>query len=153
MVNLHSLKPKRGSKKRKIVVGRGNASGHGTYSGRGIKGQKSRTGGRKGLKQLGMRNLLAQTPKLGGFKSMQKQMSPISLADLNKLFVEGDVVSPHALRVKKNISNKNLGIKILGKGELKKKLEVRAHDFSISARKAITEAGGKAIIIPILKKR
>lgn len=153
MLNLHSLKPRTGSRKRKMVVGRGNASGHGTYSGRGIKGQKARTGGRKGLKRLGMKFLLAQTPKLGGFRSLEAPMNAVNIVELEKMFKENEVVTPRAIVDKKRLSSKLRGIKILGAGKLTKKLEVRAHDFSISARKAITEAGGKAIIVPISKKR
>lgn len=153
MINLHSLKPRPGSRKRKLIIGRGNASGHGTYSGRGLKGQKARTGGRRGLKRLGMRFLVAQTPKLGGFQSREPKINTVNVGELDKLFKEGEVVTPRLLMLKKKFPPKYRGFKILGQGNLSKKLEVRAHDFSISARKTIIEAGGKAIIIPLSKKR
>ncbi|HLD62072.1 MAG TPA: 50S ribosomal protein L15 [Patescibacteria group bacterium] len=153
MFNLHTLKPKFGSRKKKIIVGRGNASGRGTYSTRGVKGQKARTGGTKGLKRLGMKFLLAQTPKLGGFRGLGMPMSAINLTDLEKMFKDGEVATPRLIMMKKRLSSGSNGVKILGKGKLTKKLEVRAHDFSISARKAITELGGKAVIIPISKQR
>jgi len=153
MLNLHTLKPKSGARKKKITVGRGNASGRGTYSTRGVKGQKARTGGTKGLKRLGMKFLLAQTPKLGGFRGLGMPMSAINLTDLEKMFKDGEVATPRLIMIKKRLSSGSNGVKILGKGKLTKKLEVRAHDFSISARKAITELGGKAVIIPISKQR
>lgn len=153
MINLTELRPNKGARKRRIVVGRGNASGHGTYSGRGVKGQKARTGGRKGLKQLGMRSLLSQTPKLGGFQSKSREMNAVNVTDLDKMFKDNDVITPRTLMLKREFSNKKRGIKILGSGKIIKKFEVRAHDFSIAARKVITEAGGKAVIIPIWKKR
>ena len=153
MLNLHTLKPKSGARKKKITVGRGNASGRGTYSTRGVKGQKARTGGTKGLKRLGMKFLLAQTPKLGGFRGLGMPMSAINLTDLEKMFKDGEVATPRLIMMKKRLSSGSNGVKILGKGKLTKKLEVRAHDFSILARKAITELGGKAVIIPISKQR
>lgn len=153
MLNFHNLKPNSGSRKKKMTVGRGNASGHGTYSGRGLKGQKSRTGGRKGLKRLGMKFILAQTPKLGGFKSQVADMNAVNIQELDKLFNDGQTVTPRLIEQKKNFSKKLKGVKILGQGKITKKLEVRAHDFSITARKAIIEAGGKTIVISITKKR
>lgn len=153
MIQLHALKYKIGSRKKKKIIGRGDSSGHGSYSGRGQKGQKSRSGGGKGLKRLGMRLLVAQTPKLGGFQSLQKTMNVVSTQELGNMFKDGDAVTPRAVELRKTLSNKNRGLKILAKGKLSKKLEVRAHDFSIAARKAITEAGGKAIVIPMGKNR
>ncbi len=153
MLQLHTLKYKKGSRHKIKIVGRGDSSGHGSYSGRGRKGQKSRTGGGKGLKRLGMRNLLAQTPKLGGFQGLTKDMNTINVRDLEKMFQDGDTVTPRAIELRKNLSNKNRGLKVLGNSKLSKKLEVRAHDFSIPARKSITEAGGKAVMIRMGKNR
>jgi len=148
MLNLHTLKPKSGARKKKITVGRGNASGRGTYSTRGVKGQKARTGGTKGLKRLGMKFLLAQTPKLGGFRGLGMSMNAVNLNDLEKLFKDGEVATPRLIIIKKRLSSKSNGVKILGKGKLTKKLEVRAHNFSISARRPLRNWAAKPSLFP-----
>ena len=104
-------------------MGRGNASGRGTYSTRGVKGQKSRTGGTKGLKRLGMKFLLAQTPKLGGFRGLGMSMSAVNLTDIEKMFKEGEVATPRLIMMKKRLSTGSNGVKILGKGKLTKSLK------------------------------
>ena len=107
------------SKKRKRI-GRGNASGTGTYSGKGLKGQKSRSGV-SGLKRLGMKQVLLRTPKVRGFKSGKEKAQIVNLIDINENFKDGETISPSSLFSKKLISNKNKTVKILGKGELKLK--------------------------------
>lgn len=84
--NLHNLKPARGSKHKIKRVGRGNSSGHGTYSGHGGKGQTARTGGSKGLKLMGLRQLLLRTPKLGGFRSQYAKPATLKINVLEKHF-------------------------------------------------------------------
>ena len=88
MLSLHTIKPNKGETKKRKRVGRGNASGHGTYSGRGQKGQRSRSGGKSGLKRKGMKQILLQTPKLRGFKSDKPKNQVINLVDINKNFKE-----------------------------------------------------------------
>ena len=143
MITLHDLKPHRGSRKRRKVVGRGLGSGHGTYSGRGAKGQNARKSGgvRPGF-EGGRQPLIRQVPKLRGFKSYHKEATAISLGRLNK-FNDGDVVTVKKLLDKKIISAITK-VKVLAGGELKKKLEVHLIT-SAGAKLAIEKAGGKVI--------
>lgn len=144
---LHNLKPARGSQKKRKRVGRGNASGHGTYSGRGLKGQKSRSGGRKGLKLRGFRKRVLQTPKLGGFKSRRPKMEVVNLGDLEKKFSAGDIVEPRKLIEAGLIRETKNGVKVLGDGELTKKLTVKANHFSKTAKDGIIDLGGSVELI------
>ena len=128
MLNLSNIKkPKQKKKKR---VGRGNASGKGTYSGRGQKGQRSRSGGKGGLKLRGLKQTIGKLPKSRGFTSPHPKLDVINLADLEKKYKDGETVT----------LNK---IKVLGQGEIKKKLTIKAAAFSKSAEEAIIKAGGK----------
>jgi large subunit ribosomal protein L15 len=120
-LRLHTIKPAKGSTKKRKRVGRGNASGHGTYSGRGLKGQKSRSGGKNGLKRLGMKTTLLNIPKKRGFKSQKPKNQVVNLADINKYFKDGDTVDPQSLLKAGLIDTIKLPVKILGKGELKLK--------------------------------
>lgn len=118
MLSLHNLKPAQGSTKKRKRVGRGNASGHGTYSGRGLKGQKSRSGGKNGLKRLGMRPILLQTPKVRGFKSLSAKNQTVNAGDLNKHFKDGATVTPRALVAAGLVKDAAAPIKVLGNGKL-----------------------------------
>jgi large subunit ribosomal protein L15 len=152
-LNLSNLKPaqKRTDRKR---VGRGLGSGKGRYSGRGIKGQKSRSGSNKmrpgfegGQMPLYMRvgKQRGATSKdampIGPFRTFTQ---PVNLRDLERVFADGDTVNIEALVEKGLVKNTRADVKILGHGELKKKLSVTAHAFSASAREQITAAGGSA---------
>ncbi|PIY78798.1 MAG: 50S ribosomal protein L15, partial [Parcubacteria group bacterium CG_4_10_14_0_8_um_filter_35_7] len=86
-LSLHNLKSRKRKKRKR--VGRGNASGHGTYSGRGLKGQKSRSGGKKGLKLKGFKVIIQNIPKTRGFKSIHPKMEIVNTGDLEKKFKEG----------------------------------------------------------------
>ncbi|MCX6796508.1 MAG: 50S ribosomal protein L15 [Candidatus Falkowbacteria bacterium] len=119
-LNISNLKPAIGSIKKRKRVGRGNSSGHGTYSTRGLKGQKSRSGV-SGLKRLGMRQVLLRTPKLKGFTSLQPKDQVVNLSLLNRYYKDGEVVSPQTLLARKLIKSSKQGVKILGDGELKLK--------------------------------
>ncbi len=143
MIKLHQLTPYKGSRKRKKVVGRGVGTGHGTYSGRGAKGQNARTGGgvRPGF-EGGRQPLIRQLPKLRGFKSPHAKSQAVTLAKLNK-FSDGDVVTVAEL-VKKQIISAAGPVKILATGALKKKLEVHI-PVSAGAKAAIEKAGGKVL--------
>lgn len=110
-------KPKSATKKRKRV-GRGNASGHGTYSTRGLKGQKSRSGV-SGLKRLGMKKQLLAIPKTRGFNSRHAKDEVVSLRALNKAFSDGALINPKTLFAARLISSPNSSVKILNTGELK----------------------------------
>jgi large subunit ribosomal protein L15 len=117
MLSLNNLKRAVGATHKKKRVGRGNASGHGTYSTRGLKGQKSRSGV-SGLKRLGMRKQLLQTPKLRGFRSLQPKNQIVSVSAINKHFKDGEMVNPTALFEKELIKNAGSPVKILGKEKL-----------------------------------
>src|SRR5699024_10080608 len=125
-------------------VGRGMASGHGKTSGRGHKGQNARTGGgvRLGF-EGGQTPLFQRLPKRGFTNIHRKEYAIVNLEKLNQ-FDENTEVTPESL-VEAGIINKTKsGIKILGKGTLEKKLNVKAHKFSSAAKEAIEAAGGKA---------
>lgn len=132
-----------GARKRRKRVGRGNASGHGTYSTRGVKGQRARTGGRKGLRLLGLKQLMHNMPKKRGFTSLKKKLAFVNLSDLERVFQHGDVVTPNALVERGIILQRHIaGVKILAKGQVTKKLTVKAHAFSNAARVALEASGG-----------
>ncbi|MBU0619645.1 MAG: 50S ribosomal protein L15 [Patescibacteria group bacterium] len=121
-LSLHTIKPAKRSTKKRKKIGRGNASGHGTYSGKGQKGQKCRSGvSRMKLKRLGMKSMIQQTPKVRGFKSDKPKNQVVSVADINKYFKDGDAVNPKTLLQKKLINKIKLPVKILGKEDLKLK--------------------------------
>jgi large subunit ribosomal protein L15 len=144
LLSLSNLKPSRGSKQYPKRVGRGNASGKGTTAGRGTKGQKARTGGRKGIKVMGLRRLVLQTPKLRGFKSISKAaVALVGLEKLNEVFRSGDVISRKTLSSKGLIPASATQVKILGGVELKKKLIVVGCLLSAPAKEKILAAGGE----------
>ncbi|MDD5626067.1 MAG: 50S ribosomal protein L15 [Patescibacteria group bacterium] len=148
-ISLSKLTPKINSRHRRKVVGRGNASGHGCYSCRGLKGQRARTGGKRKLKLMGFKTVLRRIPKLGGFKSIYPKLVVINLDILEKKFSNEATIDPEKLveigLVKK--MQKSNGIKILGNGKLTKKFIIKAQAFSKSATEAIEKAGGQAIKI------
>ena len=130
-------------------VGRGQGSGNGKTAGRGEKGQKSRSGvSIPAWFQGGQTPLYRRVPKRG-FNNAQfrTEFATINLSDLNKHFNDGDVVSPELLKEKGIIKKQLCGIKVLGNGELEKKLTIKAHRFSSSAVTKIESAGGKAEVI------
>ena len=150
-LNLHSLSPAQPRKDRKRV-GRGLGSGKGRYSGRGIKGQKSRAGSHAlpagfegGQMPIDMRlpklrgNTSADAMPIGPFRTYSQ---PVNLRDLETRFDAGAEVSPETLVAKGLLKNTKVDVKILGSGELTKKLSVTAHGFSKSAREKIEAAGG-----------
>lgn len=138
----HNLKPSFGSRTKTRRVGRGNASSRGTYSGKGQKGQRARTGGRRGLTQFGLRMMLQGIPKRKGFKSLYIKPAVINVGDLD-IFDNGAVVNPKTLVEKNLIKDTKKGVKILGSGELKNNLTVSGCYVSQSAREKIEKAGGK----------
>lgn len=152
MVTLHSLHPhKRPSRKR---VGRGHGSGLGTTAGRGTKGQRARTGGRRHTLRRSLKALYERLPKARGSAvgAVGKPL-PISLADLERHFTSGDRVTREAL-VAKHLLPKHTGrVIILGPGTLSKALTVEAHRLSGTARRVITAAGGTIVLLPDLTHR
>jgi large subunit ribosomal protein L15 len=150
-INLSNLKPKAGSRKRIVRVGRGNASGHGTFSGRGIKGQRARSGGRKKLARRGLKQMLQQLPKTRGFQSIHENNTVVNIGELQEKFAAQSKVTPETLR-RAGLIRKAEFVKVLGTGTLKNALQVHAHAFSATAKTAIEKAGGSATVIPILKQ-
>lgn len=138
---MHTLKPAPGAKHRRKRIGRGNASGHGTYSTRGQKGQRSRSGGRGGLKLLGMRHMILSTPKLRGFRSQHPRAHTVNLEMLDKRFEDGSVVTQDSL-VQSGLIDLGERVKLLSDGALKKKLTIKGIPVSAQAREKIIAAGG-----------
>lgn len=151
-IALNKLKANRDAKKSAKRVGRGNASGKGTYSARGLKGQRSRSGGKKGLKAKGFRQNLLNFPKFKGMKS-SRATNEVSLATLNKAFNDGDQVTPQALKEKNIIATIKAGVKIIATGELTKKLEVADCKVSAGAQQIIEKNGGKVSPVVVLEKK
>ncbi len=148
MLELHTL-PKR-SGKTKNRVGRGNASG-GNYSGRGMKGQRSRSGGKGGLKLRGLKQSMMAQKKNRGFTSPHAKMHAVNLAQLEATFDAGTVVTPEMMATFRLVPTPKSKVKVLGNGTLTKKLTVSAHAFSESATTAIAAAGGEAQVIASTK--
>ncbi|MBU1036615.1 50S ribosomal protein L15 [Patescibacteria group bacterium] len=147
MLSLSNLTKDPAAKKKKRRVGRGNASGKGNYSGRGMKGQRSRSGGKKKLALRGLKGYLLRIPKKRGFKSLKPSKEVVNIGVLDKIAQDNDQITPVYLLKKGLIKTTKKGVKILGEGKLKKKLIVRAHQFSKGAKDAIIKAGGKVEII------
>lgn len=139
-LSLHNLKGQ-GNKKRKKRVGRGDGSGSGTYSGRGQKGQKSRSGCRGGLRIKALRKVWKKIPKRSGFKSFRERAIIFNLEKIEKLFTENETISSETLIEKGLIKNNKKKIKILGK-KINKKLNFSVDALSKSAEEAIKKIGG-----------
>ena len=146
-MNLHELSPAPGSKRVAVRVGRGLGSGLGKTSGKGQKGQKSRSGGvkRPGF-EGGQRPLYLRLPKRGFYNKFGKDYVEINVSVLTR-FEDGTVVEPVMLIEEGIVKNVRDGIRILGNGELTKKLTVQAMGFSKSAEEKIIAAGGKIEVI------
>jgi len=143
-VRQDELRPAGGSRHARKRVGRGNASGHGTYSGRGLKGQKARAGGgvKRGF-EGGQLPLVRRMARKRGFTNIFRiEYEPLNLSRLAR-FPAGSEVTPETLHSAGIIKDNDRPIKILGDGDLKAALTVRAHKFSAMARQKIEAAGGK----------
>lgn len=146
-MRLEDLKPVKGATKKAKRVGRGVGSGSGKTSGKGHKGQKARSGGVKGAGfEGGQMPLQRRIPKRGFTNIFRKEYAVVNLSDLDKMS-GSDLVTPETLMQKGLIKDLKAGVKILGMGELKSKLTVRAHKFSKTALDKIQAAGGKAEVI------
>lgn len=152
-LQLHNLQVDRSVRRKSKRRGRGNASGHGSFSGRGIKGQKARAGGKSGLQRRALKILLHSKPKIGGFKSLRPKITTVNIVELQSNYNAGELVTPRNLVEKGLIDSISVGVKVLGEGHLTKKLNVVANAFSESAKKAILEAGGKVQLIAHAKTR
>lgn len=145
---LENLKRPAGSRKARKRVGRGESAGGGKTAGRGMKGQKSRSGSSTGGGfEGGQMPLLRRIPKLGGFKPRKRVVyEVVNVSELER-FDKGSVVDPAALAGAGLIRKERDRVKILGDGEIKKSLTVKAHAYTTSARSKIIDAGGKAEVI------
>ena len=144
MLKLHELKPYKNSTKRRKVVGRGVGSGHGTFSGRGAKGQKARSGSSIPVGFEGGRMpIQRQMPKLRGFKSLTAAAVTIRLDRIEDKFNAGQTVNPSELYNRRMIKNNTDRVKIVGEGKLTKAITFENVMVSQSALEKITKAGGK----------
>ncbi len=142
-MNLSSLRPPKGQKHKKQRIGQGMGSGRGKYSGKGAKGQKSISGYSKmrGF-EGGQMPLHRRLPKRGFTNIFRKEYAVINVGQLDKL--DGDTFSPESLVSSGYVKTLKAGLKILGNGDLTRKLSVKAHLFSRSAIEKIQKAGGTA---------
>ncbi|WP_338471351.1 50S ribosomal protein L15 [Niallia sp. XMNu-256] len=146
-MKLHELKPAEGARHERKRKGRGIGSGNGKTAGKGHKGQNARSGGgvRMGF-EGGQTPLFQRLPKRGFTNINRKEYAIVNLEALNR-FEEGTEVTPELLIETGVVSKEKSGIKILAKGNIEKKLSVKAHKFSSAAKEAIEAAGGSAEVI------
>lgn len=145
-MKLNEMKPRAGSLKGKRRVGRGNASGHGTYCGRGCKGQGQRKSAnlRPGF-EGGQTPLISRLPKLRGFRNPNKVVfQVVNVGNLND-FKDGEEVSVQTLLEKKLVSKKDIPVKVLGNGKLTKKVVLKVQKASRVAKEKVIAAGGKVL--------
>lgn len=143
-MQIHDLFPAPGSRKERKRVGRGHGSGHGGRSGRGNKGQLSRSGGGKGPGFEGGQNPLhMRLPKLPGFKNRNRvDYAVVNVSRLEALYEAGEVVDIDSLFSKGVVKSKTVPVKVLGDGEITKALTVRVDKVSVPAKAKIEAAGG-----------
>jgi large subunit ribosomal protein L15 len=144
-LSLHNLKPNSGATRERKRVGRGHASGHGKTSGRGQKGQKSRSGWKGGTRpgfEGGQTPLYMRFPKRGFSNApFKKEYALVNVGLLNERFEQGATITPETLR-EAGIVKRKLPVKVLGDGEVTKQFTVVAHAFSASAKRKIEAVGG-----------
>lgn len=146
-MKLHELQPAPGAKTSPKRVGRGIGSGLGKTSGKGHKGQKARSGGGKGPAfEDGQTPLQRRLPKRGFTNIFAKEYAEVNVEQLNR-FADGTEVTPELLKQSGIVKNLKDGVRILGQGELSKRLTVKANGFTKSAVAKIETAGGKAEVI------
>lgn len=146
-MNLFELQANQGARQVRNRVGRGQGSGNGKTAGKGQKGQLSRSGGGKGPGfEGGQTPIYKRIPKRGFTNVNRKVYAVLNLSDLNR-FEEGAAVTPETLKAAGLIKKELAGIKILGNGNLEKKLSVACHAISASAKAAIEKAGGTVEVL------
>jgi len=155
-IGLHNLKPAPGSRRPRKRVGRGEGSGTGKTSGRGQKGAGSRSGAKKNVRfEGGQMPIHMRMRKLRGphmkksmpFEPFRTHTQPVNLEDLEGRFDDGAEVTPETLKAAGLATRNGIPVKVLARGELKKKLTVHAHGFSATARERIEAAGGACHLI------
>lgn len=150
----NQLRPPAGSRHARKRVGRGNASGHGTYSTKGLKGQKARSGAKpRRFFEGGQTELMRKLPRAKGFRNhFRTEFHAVNLRDLNR-FEDGAEVTPETLKAAGIISSTRKPIKLLATGEVTAKLTVKLHRLSMAAAEKIEAAGGTAeALTPRVKK-
>jgi large subunit ribosomal protein L15 len=153
-IGAHDLAPRPGATHAKKRVGRGNASGHGTYSGRGIKGQQSRSGKKTAYDAFegGQFPMSRKFHVLRGFNNKWRiEYQPVNLSDLER-FDAGTAVTPETLWDAGVLKHLRTPVKVLARGEISRKLDVTAHAFSEAAKSRIEAAGGTITTLPVEKK-
>ena len=147
-MNLNNLRPSKGARNKRKRVGRGEGSGTGVTAGRGNKGQKSRSGykSKRGFDE-GQMPIQRQLPKRGFHNPFRVEYAVVNLDTLAERFDDGAEVTPEILRERKIVRKANAPIKVLARGEISKKLTVKAHRFSVKASAAITASGGSASVL------
>ena len=141
-LSLNTLAPAKGSRQRKFRVGRGYATGRGTTAGRGTKGQRARTGGRNRLKLKGLKQMLLAFPKTRGFQSTHPTVYAIPMARLQDKFADGERVTLEGLKAKSLVPKSAVMAKVIGGGEVKKKLVFVGIKATASVKAAVEKAGG-----------
>ncbi len=140
-----TIKSNHGSQRSKKRLGRGNGSQKGTYSGRGMKGQRSRSGGKGGGKLRGLKQMLQKVPKLRGFKSLQAKKATVDLVTLSRITKEGDFVTPYSLNKNGVVKNPKTGVKIVGSSAMAHKITIKGCELSKASLQAIEKAGGTIV--------
>ena len=147
-MDLSNLKPPKGAKHSKKRVGRGHGSGQGTQAGRGHKGAKSRSGFKRKVGfEGGQMPLKRRVPKRGFRNPFRVEYAVVNLDTLAEVFEAGSSVTPDLLRERGLVRKSGARIKVLGRGEISKKLTVQAHKFSGMAAEKIAAAGGVAEVL------
>ncbi len=149
-MNLNNLRPSKGARNKRKRIGRGEGSGTGVTAGRGHKGQQSRSGykSKRGF-EGGQMPIQRQLPKRGFHNPFRVEYAVVNLDTLAERFDDGAEVTPEILRERKIVRKSKAPIKILARGEIPKKLTVKAHRFSATASAAIAAAGGSASVLSV----
>ena len=143
----HMMRSPKGAKKNRKRVGRGDGSGNGTYSGRGLKGQKSRSGSGSMVKfQGGQLSLLKRLPSIRGFTNIFRQEYSVVNVDQLALFPAGSDVTPESMVRIGFVKNLHSPVKVLGRGDIDVAISVSAHKVSTGARSKIEAAGGTVTV-------
>ncbi|GMV84354.1 MAG: 50S ribosomal protein L15 [Dehalococcoidia bacterium] len=148
-IGAHDLRPPQGATHARKRVGRGNGSGHGTYAGKGLKGQKSRSGKKKAYDAFegGQFPISRKFHVLRGFNNKWRvEFQPVNVSVFER-FAAGATITPETLREAGILKHLREPVKVLGQGELSKKLTISAHRFSEAAKAKIEAAGGTAVVI------
>ncbi|MCH8981299.1 50S ribosomal protein L15 [candidate division KSB1 bacterium] len=146
-MGLENLKRPGGTKRKRKRIGRGQGSGSGKTAGKGHKGQRSRSGSKiRPWFEGGQMPLQRRVPKRGFTNIFKKQFQIVNLKDLERV-KKAQAITPEVLFDSGVINKKNIPVKILGEGDLKKAMDISAHAFSASAKEKIEKSGGKVVVL------